>query len=54
METDSVPIIFSLPQMNNLGMTIEVDPKGDKLHVQFLACTPFLLNILLWDILSWI
>ena len=31
LETGDVPILFSLPQMKNLGMTIELDPKGDKI-----------------------
>ena len=29
LETGDVPILFSLPQMKNLGVTIELDPKGD-------------------------
>ena len=31
LETGDVPILFSLSQMKNLGMTIELDPKGDKI-----------------------
>ena len=31
LETRDVPILFSLPQMRNLGMTIELDPQGDKI-----------------------
>ena len=31
LEKGNVPILFSLPQMNNLGMTIELDPKGDRI-----------------------
>ena len=31
VETSDVPILFSLPQMRNLGMTIELDPQGDKI-----------------------
>ena len=31
LETSDVPILFSLPQMRNLGMTIELDPQGDKI-----------------------
>ena len=31
LETSDVPILFSLPQMKILGMTIELDPKGDKI-----------------------
>ena len=27
-ETGNVPKLFSLPRMKNLGMTIELDPKG--------------------------
>ena len=29
LETGEVPILFSLSQMKNLGMTIELDPPGD-------------------------
>ena len=31
LETGNVPILFSLFQMKHLGMTIELDPKGDKI-----------------------
>ena len=31
LETGIVPILFSLPQMRNLGMTLELDPQGDKI-----------------------
>ena len=31
LETGDVPILFSLSQMKNLGRTIELDPKGDKI-----------------------
>ena len=31
LETGDVPILFSLPQMKHLGMTIEVDQKGHKI-----------------------
>ena len=31
LETGDVPILFSLPPMRNLGMTIELDPQGDKI-----------------------
>ena len=31
LETGNVPIFFSHPQMKHLGMTIELDPKGDKI-----------------------
>ena len=31
LETGDVPTLFSLPQMKNLGMTIELDPKGDQI-----------------------
>ena len=30
-ETGDVPILFSLCQTKNLGMTVELDPKGDKI-----------------------
>ena len=36
LETGDVPISFSLPQMRNLGMTIELDSQGDKI-----ACPAF-------------
>ena len=28
LETDDVPVLFSLPQMQNLGVTLQVDPEG--------------------------
>ena len=31
LEMGDVPILFSISQMKNLGTTIELDPKGDKL-----------------------
>ena len=31
LETGDVPTLFSLPQMRNLGTTIELDPQGDKI-----------------------
>ena len=31
LETGNVPIFFSLGQMKHLGMTVELDPKGDKI-----------------------
>ena len=31
LETDDVPILFSLPQMQNLGITFELDPKRAKI-----------------------
>ena len=31
LETGDVPILFSLPQMKNSGMTIELTPKGDNI-----------------------
>ena len=34
LQTRNVPILFSLPNMKNLGMTIELDPKGDKITCQ--------------------
>ena len=30
LKIGNVPIIFSLPQMKNLGTTVGLDPKGDK------------------------
>ena len=53
LETGDVPILSSLPQMNNLGITIEFDPKGDKIHVQLLVCTLLQLKTLQRDILFW-
>ena len=29
LKTGDVPTLFSLPQMRNLGTTIELDPQGD-------------------------
>ena len=52
LETGNVPILFSLPQMKNMGTTIELDPKGENiLHVRLLACTLLQLNTILWDTL---
>ena len=34
LETGNVPFLFSLPQMKNLGTTVELDPKGDKITCQ--------------------
>ena len=31
LETGDVPILFSLPQKQNLGITFELDPKGFKI-----------------------
>ena len=31
LETGDVHIFLSLPQMRNLGTTIELDPQGDKI-----------------------
>ena len=31
LETGDVPILFSCPQMNNLGVTISLDPERDKI-----------------------
>ena len=31
LETGGVPILFSLPQMQNLGVTLELDPKEAKI-----------------------
>ena len=31
LETGNVPILLFLPHMKNLGMTVELDPKGDKI-----------------------
>ena len=31
LETSNVPILLSLPQMKKLAMTVELDPKGDKI-----------------------
>ena len=36
LERGDVPILFSLSQMKNLSMTVELDPHGDKI-----TCTPF-------------
>ena len=37
LETSDVPILFSLSQMNNLGMAIELNPKKTKVSVHFLV-----------------
>ena len=31
LETGNVPILLSLSQMKNLGMSVDLDPKGDKI-----------------------
>ena len=31
LETGDVPILFSLPQMRKLGMSVALDPQGDKI-----------------------
>ena len=31
LETGNVPILFSLPQVRILGMTVELDQKGDNI-----------------------
>ena len=31
LETGDVPILFSLPQIRNLGMIVELDPQEDKI-----------------------
>ena len=36
LETGDVPILFSISRMKNLGTTIKLDPKGDKI-----ACPAF-------------
>ena len=33
LDTGDVPILFSLSQMKNLGMTVELDPQGDNITV---------------------
>ena len=40
LETGDVPILFSLPQMKILGVTIELDPKGDKVTCLAFALHP--------------
>ena len=35
LETGEVPILFSLPQIKNLGTTFELDPKGDNFMSSF-------------------
>ena len=50
LETGEVPILFSLSQMKNLGMTIELETK---LHVQLLVCI-LQLSTPQWDIVCWI
>ena len=48
LETGDVRILFSLPQMRNLGMTIELDEMETKLHVHLLSCTLLQLSTLRW------
>ena len=31
LETGALPVLFALPQMQNLGVTLELDPKGAKI-----------------------
>ena len=50
LETGDVPILFWLPQMRNLGVTIELDPQGDKITCPALACFLLQLSIPQWDI----
>ena len=50
LETGDVPILFSFPQMRNLGTTIELDPHGDKITCLALACFLLQLSIPHWDI----
>ena len=33
LETSDVHILFSFPQMKNLGMTVELDLKEDKVYM---------------------
>ena len=42
LETGDVPILFSPPQMQNLGITLELDPKGAKITCPAfgLYCSP--------------
>ena len=54
LETGDIPILFSLPQMQNLGIPLDLDPKGAKITCPALACTLLPTNIPQWDILSWI
>ena len=35
LEAGDVPILFSLPQMKNVGMTMKLDPKGEKYIYSF-------------------
>ena len=54
LETVDVPILFSLPQMRNLGMTIKTgSSRRQKLHAHLLACFLLQLSIPRWDILCW-
>ena len=54
LETGDVPILFSLSQMKNLGMTIELDQKKETtLHVQLGVCILLQLSTPQWDTLCW-
>ena len=37
LDSGDVPILFSVPQMKILGMTVELDPKGDKITCRVLC-----------------
>ena len=52
LDTGDVPILFSLSQIKNLGMTVETGSKRRQ-HHRFLVCIPLQLSTPQWDILSW-
>ena len=53
LETGNVPISFSLPQMKNMGRTIELNPKGYKITCLAFGLYSSPAEYLLWDILFW-
>ena len=53
LETSDVPILVSLSQMKNLGTTIELDPKRDKITSPAFVCIPLQLSTPQLDILCW-
>ena len=54
LDTGDVPILFSHPQMKHLGMTIELDPKGDKITCPSFGLYSSPAEYSTMDILFWI
>ena len=51
LETSGVPIFFSLSQMKTLGMTVELDPKGNKIKRPAFDLSLLQPNTPQWEIL---